>query len=288
MRAQRGGAVGGGKKASRAASAPRGNGARQTAAAAATRRRLQRDSDDPAGDSDEEEEDEEEEEKEEEEEEVPARGMPPPRCVWTLRGTLAGRLARDNQHHGREYDVDAPANVVAAGAEAESAWLNAFFRTFAPAPSSPGDRRVSGLIAPKRRRLSGKKEAPNKTGRAGLDESAGAVITSTVYPWVRTKFFTPEDHLRTRVYAALKELEFVCSDAELEAWWEQKGHTLTLQKLKSARHSLVDAVKAAVWLAHGAAAGELALLAAFLSRHSGHKGAPHAGPGRQRQEAQGV
>lgn len=175
------------------------------------------------------------------------------RCVWTLKGSLAGRLATDKARKNKEYNVDAPQAAVDAGEDAELAWLTAFSTTFKPAvvTEAADDRRISGLTVPKRRRVSAKPER-NKAGRAGLDESAEAFLSTTTYSWVRSEFFLPADHLAARVRENLKENDFDCTDAEMDAWWEEKGHSLALIKAKCARHSIVDSVKSAVWLAHGA------------------------------------
>ena len=176
-----------------------------------------------------------------------------PMSLWALKGTLAGRLATDKARKSEEYVVEAPQAVVDAGAQAEMAWLTAFSKTFKPATTSPvrEDRRLSGLTISKRRRLSSKPE-PNKTGRAGLDESAEAVVSTAVYAWVRSDFFLPADHLRLHIRACVKDEGFDASDKDVDAWWEAKGHSMALAKAKSARHSIVEALKCGVWLAHGA------------------------------------
>jgi hypothetical protein len=178
---------------------------------------------------------------------------PAPRpSIWALKGALAGRLATDKARKGEPYEVDAPAAAVTAGAEAEMAWLTAFFKEYVPgsAPAPIDDRRVSGLVAPKRRRISSKPE-PNKAGRAGLDDNAEAVVSTATYAWVRSEFFLPADHLAARVRDSLKEEGFEFNDTDVASWWEEKGHSLTLTKAKSARHSIVDSVKSGIWLAHG-------------------------------------
>jgi len=189
----------------------------------------------------------------EEEEEVEEEEDATPTCVWTLKGALAGRVATDKARKNEDYDVDPPAAVMEAGDRAELAWLTAFFKAYkAPAaPQAHADRRVAGLTAPKRRRVSSKPE-PNKTGRAGLDESAEPLVSAGVYAFVRDEFFLPADHLSAHLRACLLNYGFECTEAEVDAWWEEKGHTLTLTKAKSARHSIVDSVKSGIWLAHGA------------------------------------
>ena len=86
----------------------------------------------------------------------------------------------------------------------------------------------------------------------------------------------------------MKEEGFDAGDAEFEAWWEAKGHSLALAKAKTARHSTVEAVKCGVWLAHGASRHARIRHGLTLAR-SWHKGPTHtrAGGG-LRQEAQGV
>ena len=212
-----------------------------------------------------------------------------PLSIWALKGSLAGRLATDKARKNEDYAVEAPPAVVAAGEEAEFAWLTAFSKAFQPVTASPvrDDRRLSGLTIPKRRRLSAKPE-PNKKGRAGLDESAEAVVSTAVYAWVRNDFFLPADHLCAHIRACVKEEGFDAGDAEFEAWWEAKGHSLALAKAKTARHSTVEAVKCGVWLAHGASRHARIRHGLTLAR-SWHKGPTHtrAGGG-LRQEAQGV
>ena len=69
---------------------------------------------------------------------------------------------------------------------------------------------------------------------------------------MRTSFYLPEDHGRALVRAGLQADGFEFTEAEEAAWWEQKGHALALARFKTARSVLVDAVKAGLWLAHGA------------------------------------
>jgi len=208
----------------------------------------------------------------EEDADAEALRAPPERdSMWALKGSLAGRVAADCSRRGQEYSVDPPPSVVDAGTAAEHAWLRAFADTFKPAPRDGGaspaeedDRRlVSGLAVAKRRRLSGAKPVLNKAGRAGLDESAEAVVSTFTYAWVRLEFFLPSDHLCVLLRNELKAEGFEHTEAEFEAWWEEKGHTLALTKAKSARASIVIDVKAGIWLAHGAAAHAL-----FIARTS--------------------
>jgi hypothetical protein len=66
-----------------------------------------------------------------EEDDGPADGAPAaaaggPARLWRLKGTLAGRAAADASRAQRQYSVDPPADVVAAGEAAQLAWLSAF------------------------------------------------------------------------------------------------------------------------------------------------------------------
>jgi hypothetical protein len=182
-----------------------------------------------------------------------ARGAQP--SLWTLRGVLAANAAMDKARRNEEWDAAPPVEARAAGNDAERAWLEGFVNTFKPhgARAEPArDRRVSGLTAPKRRRVTNKPET-NKVGKAGLEASAESVVSNFVYAWVRAHFFLPAEHLCKEVRSALKEDGFECTEDDLDEWWEERGHSLVLSKAKSARHSLVDSVKAGVWLVHGAA-----------------------------------
>ena len=180
---------------------------------------------------------------------------------FTIKGTLAGRVASDHARAGREYSVAVPADAAAAGDKAELAWLLAFNETFfKPDTAAPpfADRVVGGLVTPahRRRRTSSKPEV-NKAGRAGLDESAAEMhVSSAVYTWVRSDFFLPDDHGRALVRAGLTAEGFNFSDTDEASWWEEKGHALALAKAKAARYSLVEAVKQSIWLAHGAYASQ--------------------------------
>ena len=133
----------------------------------------------------------------------------------------------------------------------------AFSKAFTPAvlqqPAST-DRVVSGLTAPKRKRLSAAKKEPNKKGRAGLEESATPFASAHIYGLVRRNFFLGDDHGRAVVRAGLLEDGFEFSPAEEEAWWEHMGHALAMLRAKAARAALVESVKAGLWLAHGASA----------------------------------
>ena len=183
--------------------------------------------------------------------EEPAGAAQP--SLWTLRGVLAANAAMDKARRNEEWDAAPPAEARAAGNDAERAWLEGFVSTFKPhgARDEPArDRRVTGLTAPKRRRVTNKPEAL-KAGKAGLEASAESVVSNFVYAWVRAHFFLPAEHLCKEVCSALKEDGFECTEDDLDEWWEERGHSLVLSKAKSARHSLVDSVKAGVWLFHG-------------------------------------
>jgi hypothetical protein len=135
------------------------------------------------------------------------------------------------------------------------------FQTVTPAAD---DRIVAGLVCkPKRRRVTA--AAPNKHGLDGLNESAEPRVSAVIYAFVRTEFFIPDDHVCSVACACLKEDGFTFTDEEFEKWWEDKGHRLALQKAKSARHLTVDALKQAVWLAHGAPAACVRALFATCS-----------------------
>lgn len=170
--------------------------------------------------------------------------------VWALRGSLAGAKARDDSANGREYSTEPPAAVTAAGAELE--WLAAFHAAFKPRlASSPQDAIVSGLVVKKRRKTS---IAVNKSGITGLNENAEGVLSNLVYANIRCYFFMPDDDGEAIVRAALAGEGFTFADDDFEDWWAAKGHKQARAKAKSARYSVVDNVKEAIWNKHGAAA----------------------------------
>ena len=179
---------------------------------------------------------------------------------WALKGKLAGRAAAAAERAGREFTAECPPAAGEESAACELAWLTAFDAAFEAwltaltQPPTETDRLVPGLVPPKRRRVSAARTEVNKKGRTGLDESAGTPVSAAVYSWVRSSFYLPEDHGRALVRAGLQADGFEFTEAEEAAWWEQKGHALALTRFKTARSNLVDAVKAGVWLAHGAAA----------------------------------
>ncbi len=162
-----------------------------------------------------------------------ARGAQP--SLWTLRGVLAANAAMDKARRNDEWDAAPPVEARAAGNDAERAWLEGFVNTFKPhgAQAEPArDRRVSGLTAPKRRRVTNKPEA-NKVGKAGLEASAESVVSNFVYAWVRAHFFLPAEHLCKEVRSALKEDGFECTEDDLDEWWEERGHSLVLSKARA-------------------------------------------------------
>ena len=182
--------------------------------------------------------------------------------LWRLKGKVAGRAAADAARAQRPYSADVPPDVSAAGTAAELAYLLAFEENF-KTPAVQAGELVSGLVLKKKRPRS---SVENLSGLAGLKASADPHLSATVYALVRNDFFSPADHARAVVHAGLVQHGFHFTDAEFEEWWEEKGHSSALQKARSARHSIVDDIKHAVWLAHGAAGASRSPMRSYRPR----------------------